>query len=764
MTRDGVPVTLAVSAFDCLVYLVEHRERPVGKDELISAVWGRADVSENLLAQTIVRLRRALGDGGDEQRCIKTMSRVGYRWVADTTIVSNATNDTAEQASVRIEGAQTKAGAVAAMRRPWLRRALWIAPLLILAAALGYWRWQTDHRKPIFFSQGTSIVLPADVDAPEDWKWLQLGLMDLIAGDLRQARVPVESSQAVLDLLNQTNATDSSRFASFALVIHPHVTLADNLWRVHLDANSPDGRTWQAESSSDNVLNATRSANDLLLAQMGITTEPGKPAASDAKEEYLMRIDAASYAGSADAVRELLDKAPPDLRETPEFGYAKAVFHCNQGEYEACKLGLADLLQRLPADKYPVLRGRTLAQQWYIYFREHKYAEGEAVLSEAVQLLQKQKDTGYLAFAYAQLAELEILDGKFDQAASDFGLARVNYTLAGDTAGAYGVDESLAYLSMQRGQFAQALPIIQRAYEQYQRMGMRQFLPDLLQDMVTSRRMLLQYTDELAVTDRYWPFEQKHWEVPENVMRHLLVFERAHALADNGRTTEGSKLLEQLLEEIKLDPKGEPGLQGCVETLLAKLALQRGDIPVSLDWISKTLSGKLLEWDSDKHDYADAWLTNVIVTQRTGTPEDVKRAVAAMQTWVATLSGDDDWIAILLLRAQAAGAWSQGQRDQALSQLKLAMNKADKLGVPELMVDVGQVYAQALVTVGKVDDAAAVSGQLSAWSQLDWRAAWTQACVYRALGQTSSWEQYRQKARELAGDRVLPEDASVWMY
>ena len=764
LTRNGVPVALADSAFDCLVYLVGHRERPVGKDELISAVWGRADVSENLLAQTIVRLRRALGDGGNEQRYIKTMPRVGYRWMVDTAVVSNAARDSIEQAPVPEESAQRNASVAATMPASWLRRSLWIAPLLMLAVVLGYWQWHAGHRKPILFNQGTSIVLPAEVDAPEDWKWLRLGLMDLIAGDLRQAKVPVESSQTVLDLLNRTDTGGSSRFASFALVIHTHVSLADNLWHVHLDAASPDGRTWQAESSSDNVLNATRVANDLLLAQMGFSVGRGKPATVDAKEEYLTRIEAASYAGSADAQRELLDDAPPDLRKTPEFDFAKAVFHCNQGEYDACKQGLTELLQRLPADKYPTLRGRALAQQWYIYFREHNYAGGEAVLREAVQLLQKQKDAGYLAFAYAQLAELEVADGKFDQAASDFGLARMNYTLGGDTAGAYGVDESLAYMSMQRGQFAQALPIIQRAYDQYMRMGMREFLPDLLLDMVTSQRMLLHYPDELAVTDRYWPFEQKRWDIAEDVMRHLLVFERAHALADNGRTIEASKLLEQLLAEIALDPKGEPGLQSCVEALLAKLALQRGDVQVSQAWISKALNGKGLEWDSDKRDYADAWLTNVIMTQRAGKPEDVKRAVAAMQAWAATLQDHSDWIAILLMRAQAAEAWSLGQHDQALSELSVAMNKANELGVPELIVDVGQVYAQALLLAGKVDEAVAVSGQLSAWSQLDWRAAWTQACVYRALGQTPSWAQYRQKARELAGDRVLPGDPSVSMY
>ena len=82
LRRDGELVTLPASAFDCLVYLVEHRQRPVGKDELIAAVWGRTEVSDNLLAQHIVRLRR-LWEG--DTSCIRTVPRIGYHWIAQTT-------------------------------------------------------------------------------------------------------------------------------------------------------------------------------------------------------------------------------------------------------------------------------------------------------------------------------------------------------------------------------------------------------------------------------------------------------------------------------------------------------------------------------------------------------------------------------------------------------------------------------------------------------------------------------------------------------
>lgn len=79
--QDGF-IELPSSAFDCLVYLIQHRERAVGRDELISAVWGRADISENLLSHTLVRIRRALADSSGPYGLVRTVARFGYHWIA----------------------------------------------------------------------------------------------------------------------------------------------------------------------------------------------------------------------------------------------------------------------------------------------------------------------------------------------------------------------------------------------------------------------------------------------------------------------------------------------------------------------------------------------------------------------------------------------------------------------------------------------------------------------------------------------------------
>jgi len=68
--------------FDLMVYLILHRRRAVGRDELVSAVWGRVALSPSALPQCVARLRQALSIAPELSRAIRTVSRHGYQWVA----------------------------------------------------------------------------------------------------------------------------------------------------------------------------------------------------------------------------------------------------------------------------------------------------------------------------------------------------------------------------------------------------------------------------------------------------------------------------------------------------------------------------------------------------------------------------------------------------------------------------------------------------------------------------------------------------------
>lgn len=86
---DGIPAAIEPKVFDVLNYLVEHRDRAVGRDELIAAVWGRVDVADATLQQAISRLRRVLRET-NEAPFVRTVPRHGYQWVAATERVTDA--------------------------------------------------------------------------------------------------------------------------------------------------------------------------------------------------------------------------------------------------------------------------------------------------------------------------------------------------------------------------------------------------------------------------------------------------------------------------------------------------------------------------------------------------------------------------------------------------------------------------------------------------------------------------------------------------
>jgi DNA-binding winged helix-turn-helix (wHTH) protein len=46
LCRQGEPIAVEPQVFDLLIYLIEHRDRIVSKDDLIGAVWGGRIVSE----------------------------------------------------------------------------------------------------------------------------------------------------------------------------------------------------------------------------------------------------------------------------------------------------------------------------------------------------------------------------------------------------------------------------------------------------------------------------------------------------------------------------------------------------------------------------------------------------------------------------------------------------------------------------------------------------------------------------------------------
>jgi len=104
LRRAGAVVHIEPQVFDLIVYLVQHRDRIVSKDELIEAIWQGRFVSEAALSSRISAARRALGDSGNDQSLIHTQRKRGFRFIGEILHSGSAPTEMAGKPLTREQG------------------------------------------------------------------------------------------------------------------------------------------------------------------------------------------------------------------------------------------------------------------------------------------------------------------------------------------------------------------------------------------------------------------------------------------------------------------------------------------------------------------------------------------------------------------------------------------------------------------------------------------------------------------------------------
>jgi len=82
LQRGGQCIRLRPKVFRVCLYLLEHRDRVVSREELCGQVWSGRLVSQATVEGVIRSLREAIGDSGRTQGIIQTLRGYGYRFVA----------------------------------------------------------------------------------------------------------------------------------------------------------------------------------------------------------------------------------------------------------------------------------------------------------------------------------------------------------------------------------------------------------------------------------------------------------------------------------------------------------------------------------------------------------------------------------------------------------------------------------------------------------------------------------------------------------
>ncbi|WP_083965279.1 winged helix-turn-helix domain-containing protein [Dokdonella koreensis] len=763
------PVALPPKALDCIGYLVEQRQRAVGRDELIAAVWGKADLSDNALAQAILQARRALRDGTTGE-AIRTVPRFGYHWSLPVSVESAAmpAADTAPPPAAASPADAiptlpvTAAPPAGPRRRAGLRLGL-AAAAAVLLAILGWTLGRVAPPPPapppaVAGPASDVLVLPARVQAGSEHGWMRLGVMDLVAGRLRaagQAVVPSDNVVALAQRLDGDPAEPAAlaellRLTGAARAVSVAAETGANGWVVALV--TADGRQppVSAVGQAPDVLDAARQAADQFARASGF--QPPPTAADDAEKAFaalIQQVEAELLAGRLDAARQRLATASADQRQRPEVRHQMAQIDFLQGRLDAAQAAWDTLLGDVPATDTPVLRAKI-----HNGLSNLAYVRGDnlAVIAQAqaaVRALDGANAPFELGRALIGLASGHGGLRRYDEALADYAQARVAFTAAGDRLALARVDAYQGLLDISRGRPADALPVLAGAAERLQ--AFHALIEELHTrvGLVYAHLALLQPAQALAQNARLAELGER---VGDPRRRHYADLARARGLAATGHLAEA----QAIVDALEATAAAEPALlleqtRSWLPLVAGQLALVRDD---AADAVIQARGALAVTDEDDPIERAAAFLLNWRALRQAGLDAEAAQVAQAAATWGR--QRDHAAARIRLALIEADGAVAAGDDATAEAAFERALATADAYRVPADLLLAANAYARHLIARGDHARASIVAGRVAAWAPTDFDAALLQVALYRAIGQPGAWLAALESTRTLAGERRIP--------
>jgi eukaryotic-like serine/threonine-protein kinase len=136
MDQSGESILLTPRLFDTLLFMVEHPNIVLSKDELMRAIWPDTEVAENNLNQAVSSLRKALGESQGAPQFIVTVPGHGYRFAATVREISPTVADP-ESISLPLPGTAPRADSTG--RRQRLPATALAVALLAGSIGAAYW-------------------------------------------------------------------------------------------------------------------------------------------------------------------------------------------------------------------------------------------------------------------------------------------------------------------------------------------------------------------------------------------------------------------------------------------------------------------------------------------------------------------------------------------------------------------------------------------------------------------------------------------------
>lgn len=427
LERDGMVVQLEPKVMAVLETLASKPGEVFSREELERQVWQGSVIGYDALAKAINKLREALGDDKKDPRYIQTLSKKGYRLVAEVSL---------ETATTSRETTQTEANATAnnisATNRSWMMIGGVLIAFLITGLLLFFLAGDEDQQAPVIKPatlndhKPTIVVLPFRNISPDDKDdYLADGLTsDLTTNLSKQSRLWVTASNATLVYKNTDITPEKIRQEFNArYVISGEVNKIARAIRINVHLTDID---------SGNILWAERydrQFTDLFAIQDEVTQKILDNLSLTLTREEKQRI-AKRYTNNLEAyetflrARFLLSARTPEDNTNARELYQKAI--ALDPGFARAYAGLAysysiGYLRQWPADvEQPLERALQLANKaleldkdlhegyWtaaFVYFYKEELDKGIELVNKALEINPNYAD------AYAMMAANNISTG-----------------------------------------------------------------------------------------------------------------------------------------------------------------------------------------------------------------------------------------------------------------------------------------------------------------------------------------------------------------
>jgi DNA-binding winged helix-turn-helix (wHTH) protein/tetratricopeptide (TPR) repeat protein len=750
LRRGGKLVDLPPHVFDFLVYLLERHDRAVSRDELVAAVWGKTEVSDTVLGQTVLRARRELGDDAKNQQVLRTIPRFGYRWVAPLDIVEAGAPPAGDALAAQADERTGTAVAAHETERRAPRKRLWggvaLASALLLIGVLLVRGYDVmPPRRPAPHGDLSSAVLPAQLQAETQWAWLRLAVMDVVAGRLRSSGVPSVPSEDVISLL-RTPSSDirgAIRNATTAsLLLLPKIHRNGDAWVVTLEADNGDGRPYTSTAQAADALAAAREATDRLLLQFGLYAQDGRE--SIAQSALVRRLDAAILADDPVTAKALIADAPAEMQGSAEVRLRLAKIDFRSGHFDAARTRLQGLLdEAAPGDA--ALRGSILNGLGSVAIRENRQAEADVHFSQAIEILSSGGDPQQLGQAYLGRGNVAAEQGRPDEAMADYARARNAFRAAADPLALARVAANEGFLDLGRDRPADALPPLRKAAGSFRDWGALNEAIYASIGAISANLALLDNAAAMQVADAAAELDRRI----DNADTHAsLALARVRALIAVGRFREARETL-QVLHGTNKDDENTIAM---ADGLLARLELEQRHPAAAAELAGRAQAA--LTGPGDAGMRSEAWLTQLRAALQEPDEAHATAILSAFEAWAETVTAARARFHARLARAEYAARFAAA--DEWHRRFEAARSLAEQGGVPVEIAAAARGYATALIAHAELDAAAVEIERVSRWSDGDFACALLEAQLHAALGDDAERESSLARARALAGERSIP--------